>query len=420
MNLNPVIVAIPMYFTLMAVELVYESITRRRTYHLADAVTNINTGVLQQLTYTSITLFKIGIYIWVYEHFAFFQLPQNGWTLALAMIMWDFCFYWEHRMAHEISLFWGGHVVHHQSENFNLSVALRQTSTGFIWGFPFYLPMALIGIHPMQFVLVGGLNLLYQFWIHTEHIDKLPRWFEFIFNTPSHHRVHHARDPKYLDKNYGGIFIIWDRLFGTFKEEEERPHYGITKPLRSFNPLYANFAHYIDLARWASRALSVGDALRILFKHPGWLPDYLGGPQKPPEVGPDYQKYDVQVAREINWYVLFQFLSALAINSFYFFNYQAFSGPTKLSFALWIIGTTLMFAFLFEQHRPWLALLEVARIITVPVGLYAMQQWGSYVVPYWLQGLAWAWALVSAVAFVWIWRRKTAQHLAPLPQFNKV
>ncbi len=409
MNLNPVILAIPMYFTLMAVELVYESITRRRTYHLPDAVTNINTGVLQQLTNTFIALFKIGVYTWVYEHFAFFQLPQNTWTFLLAMILWDLCYYWEHRMAHEISLFWGGHVVHHQSEYYNLSVALRQTSTGFIWGLPFYLPMALLGIHPVQFVLVGGLNLLYQFWIHTEHIDRLPRWFEYFFNTPSHHRVHHGRDPKYLDKNYGGILIIWDRLFGTFKEEEERPHYGITKPLRSFNPLYANFAHYIDLARWIAKARSWRDAWRIAFKHPGWLPDYLGGPTAPPEVGPDYQKYDVQVAREINWYVLYQFAAALAINSFYFFKNQEFAPPAKAGFALWIVSTTLMFAFLFEKRRPWLAALELARVWAVPAGLYALNALGGYVTPSWGQALAWLYALSSAIFFAWVWHRQGAR-----------
>lgn len=420
MNLNPVILAIPMYFTLMGIELVYESITRRRTYRLPDAVTNINTGVLQQLTNTFVALFKIGVYTWVYEHFALAQLPQNAWTFVLAMILWDLCYYWEHRMAHEISLFWGGHVVHHQSEDFNLSVALRQTSTGFIWGLPFYLPMAVLGIHPVQFVLVGGLNLLYQFWIHTEHIDRLPRWFEFIFNTPSHHRVHHGRDPKYLDKNYGGILIVWDRLFGTFKEEEERPHYGITKPLRSFNPVYANFAHYIDLARLAARARSVGDALRILFKHPGWLPDYLGGPQRPPEVGPDYHKYDVQVTREVNLYVLAQFVAALALNSFYFFKNQEFALPTKVGFAVWIVWTTLTFAFLFEKRRQWLAALEVARVLVVPIGLWAMHALGGYATPAWGQSLAWVYALASATAFAWVWRREGVRRAHAQLGVNKV
>ncbi|MEM9930040.1 MAG: sterol desaturase family protein, partial [Bacteroidota bacterium] len=208
MNLNPVILAIPMYFTLMLIELVYERLTQRRTYRLNDAVTNISTGTLQQLTGTFTKVFKIAIFAWVYS-LAPYHFPVNGWTFALTFILTDLCYYWEHRMAHEVSLFWGGHSVHHQSEDYNLSVALRQTSTGFIWGIPFFIPLALIGLDPMQFTLAMGFNLLYQFWIHTEHIDRLPSWFEAVFNTPSHHRVHHGRDPKYLDKNYAGVFIVW-------------------------------------------------------------------------------------------------------------------------------------------------------------------------------------------------------------------
>ncbi|MEM6380216.1 MAG: sterol desaturase family protein, partial [Bacteroidota bacterium] len=204
MDLSPVIIAIPMYFTLMAVELVYESITNRKTYRLNDAITNISTGVLQQLSGTFLSILKVGLYLLMYEYCAIFRLEQSWLTFAIAFVAWDLCYYWEHRLAHEINLFWGGHSVHHQSEDYNLSVALRQSSTAFIWGLPIYLPMAILGVHPNHFLLAGGINLLYQFWIHTEHIKKMPTWFEAVFNTPSHHRVHHGRDPKYLDKNYAG------------------------------------------------------------------------------------------------------------------------------------------------------------------------------------------------------------------------
>ena len=312
MDLSPVILAIPMFLTL-AVELVYEGITQKKTYRLNDAVTNISTGVLQQLTGTFVVFIKVGIYVVIYEKLAFFHLEANWLSFAAVMVLWDLC-YWEHRMAHQISLFWGGHVVHHQSEDYNLSVALRQTSTGFIWGVPFYLPIALLGFDPSkQFVVAGGLNLLYQFWIHTEHINKMPRWFEVVFNTPSHHRVHHGRDPKYIDKNFAGIFIFWDRLFGTFKAEQERPNYGITKPLRSWNPVYANFAHYIDLWRLSQKARSGRDLLGILFRKPGWMPQYLGGYQAPQVVEGDYQKFQTLAPRRRNLYIFIQFLGALAL-----------------------------------------------------------------------------------------------------------
>jgi sterol desaturase/sphingolipid hydroxylase (fatty acid hydroxylase superfamily) len=399
MNLNPVILAIPMYFTLMGIELVYENITRRRTYRLNDAITNISTGTLQQLTNTFVAIVRIGIYTFVYEQWAFFNLEQNWFTFIVAMILFDFFYYWEHRMAHTISLFWGGHVVHHQSEDFNFSVALRQTSTGFIWGFPFFLPMALMGIHPVQFVLVGGLNLLYQFWIHTEHINKLPRWYEFVFNTPSHHRVHHGRDPKYIDKNYAGIFITWDRLFGTFTEEEERPNYGITKPLKSWNPVYANFAHYIDLFRSTRKSKSIKDTLKILFKRPGWLPEYLGGYQAPFEVEPNYKKYNENTNLAINSYILIQFLVALSIYAAFFFKNASFDPSLKVAFAIWIVVTTLMFGFLFEYKNKWISLIEVVRLLSMPLGILLLQNSG-FEIPQWLFYSFTIFALVSIFTFL--------------------
>lgn len=399
MNLNPVILAIPMYFTLMAVELAYESISKRKTYRLNDAVTNINTGVLQQLTNTFMAIFKIGLYTYLYEQAAIMELGQNWMSFVLAMVLWDLCYYWEHRMAHEVSLFWGGHVVHHQSEDYNFSVALRQTSTGFIWGLPFFLPMALLGIHPIQFALAGGLNLLYQFWIHTEHIKKLPSWFEFIFNTPSHHRVHHGRNPKYIDKNYGGIFIFWDRIFGSFKVEEERPDYGITTPLKSWNPVYANFAHYIHLFQQTRQSRSLGDTLKMLFKKPGWLPEYLGGYQAPQEVPNDYQKFNTPTNLKINLYIFAQFMATLVFNSFYFFQYKAFDPSVKTGYAIWIIVTALSFGFLFEKPNRWFNGLEILRLLVIPIGLFLVQKSG-YALDDWALWLGSGFAFASIIVFI--------------------
>jgi sterol desaturase/sphingolipid hydroxylase (fatty acid hydroxylase superfamily) len=353
----------------MAVEIFYEKIKHKNSYRLNDTLTNINTGTLQQLTNTFIVLFKIGIYTWVYESFAISVLPQNGYTFVLALIFWDFCYYWEHRMAHTVNLFWGGHIVHHQSEEFNLSVALRQTSTGFIWGFPFYLPMAILGINPMQFVLVGGINLLYQFWIHTEHIKKMPWFFELVFNTPSHHRVHHGRDPKYIDKNYAGILIVWDRLFGSFQVEEETPHYGITTPLNSWNPVYANFAHYINLGKWLGHIRSPKDAIKLLLNKPGWFPEYMGGAQPVKTIESGYKKYNKNI-NGIQGYILFQFFIALVLNSFYFFNFAHFLIFDKIIFALWIVFTALLFGFMFEVQSRFIIGLEILRLLVIPYIVY--------------------------------------------------
>lgn len=375
MNLNPVILAIPVYFTLMAIELVAEKIMKKHTYQIDDAITNISTGVLQQLTGTFVKIIKLGVYAYIFEHYAWNAIPVNAWSFAVLFLLWDLCYYWEHRVAHRVSLFWGGHSVHHQSETYNLSVALRQSSTSFIWGFPFYLPLALIGFDPVQVLVVGGFNLLYQFWIHTEHIDKLPRWLEWVLNTPSHHRVHHGRDPKYLDKNFAGVFIIWDRLFGTFQEEEERPHYGVTKPLRSWNPVYANVAHYLDLLGYLKKARSLQDGWRILFMPPGWLPDYLGGTAAVEPVAQGYEPYKVKLSKAMKGYVLVQFLSALLVNAWYFFNVEQLSSQVQLFFAIWIMLTTLAFGFLFEwSPSRGLIGLEVFRLLMVPV-VYVV--WGG-------------------------------------------
>lgn len=370
MDLNPVIIAIPIFFGLMSIELVYEAITKKHTYRLNDAITNINLGALNQLTGIFSKIVTIGIYTFLFQYIAITELPQNWITFGALFVLYDLCFYWDHRMSHQVSLFWGGHVVHHQSEDFNLSVALRQSSTDFIWSFPFFLPLAVLGFQPVQFVLVAGLNLLYQFWIHTEHIEKLG-WLEKIMNTPSHHRVHHGRDPKYIDQNYAGVFIIWDKLFGTFTEEEERPTYGITKPVASWNPLYVNFAHYIDLYKQVREAKSWKDTGNMLLRHPGWMPDYLGGPQKPKAVSEGFQKYNESISfigGKI--YIFFQFLVTMLIVAYFLFNYGTYELPTKGLFAGWIIYSTVMFGLLFESNSKLLIGLEAVRLLCIPAGIW--------------------------------------------------
>jgi len=411
MNLNPVVLAIPMYFILMGLELGFEAITRRKTYRFNDAITNINTGVLSQLTGTFFKLFKVGIYVVIFEQFAFFHLADNWISFIVLFILFDLCYYWEHRMAHSVNLFWGGHSVHHQSEDYNLSVALRQSSTAFIWGFPFYLPLALMGFDPVQFVIIGGLNLLYQFWIHTEHINKLPKWFEAVLNTPSHHRVHHGRDPKYIDKNYAGVFIIWDRLFGTFKQEEERPHYGITTPLKSWNPVYANFAHYIDLFATVKQARNVGDGVKILFNKPGWQPDYMGGYIAPQKVAVGYRKYDTLNTTFINLYVFFQFVGALLVGSYFLFNVDAFSIAGKTLMVSWVIGTTIMFGYLFETNKWWLSLLEVVRLLCLPMLLFFLVKDGMEL-PFWSVGLGAVFGGLSLLIFLTLDKRQKVEMLA--------
>ncbi len=379
--MSVVIYSIPLFFTLMAIELVYEALTKKKTYRLNDAITNISTGTLQQVSGAFFSVVKVGIYAAVYKYFALFEIP-NGWFSFIALfILYDLAYYWEHRMAHIVSLFWGGHVVHHQSEDFNLSVALRQTSTGFIWGFPFFLPLAFMGFDPKVFLLVGGLNLIYQFWIHTEHINKMWAWFEAVFNTPSHHRVHHGRDPKYIDKNFAGVFILWDKMFGTFKSEEERPNYGITTPLKSWNPVYANFAHYFDLAKTLRKTKSFSDGLKVLFKKPGWRPSYLGGYQAPTKPKEDYKKYNRILSKNFNAYILSQFLILLLIVPPFFFIAKEMDFSLKFIYAFWIIWTTISFGLIFEMHSKHYKIFELLRLFCLPLITWALFVQGIAAMP---------------------------------------
>ena len=203
------------------------------------------------------------------------NIGASRWSLPAAMVAWDFLYYWDHRWMHEVRLFWANHVTHHSSERYNLSTALRQPWSGFLTSWVF-LPMPLVGIPAKHVAKAGQLNLLYQYWIHTEAIDRLPKPIEAVFNTPSHHRVHHGANPQYLDKNYGGILIVWDKLFGTFEPEVRRIKYGLTKNIKTFNPIQIGYHEFIDIARDVRGASGWRNKLGYVFGRPGWQPAAIG------------------------------------------------------------------------------------------------------------------------------------------------
>jgi sterol desaturase/sphingolipid hydroxylase (fatty acid hydroxylase superfamily) len=268
------VIAILLFALLIAAEFGYGLIRQRNNYRLNDAISSLSQGLLSQAVAVCTQLFQIGLYEMLYPHVAVFDKAAiwdlwYGWLIAL--VLYDFFDYWLHRVSHESAIFWAAHVVHHQSQCFNLSTALRQESFYPIMGWIFFIPMAIIGVPPELFGIVGLVVILYQFWIHTEHIGKLG-WFDRVFSSPSNHRVHHATNPRYLDKNYGAILIIWDRLFGTFEEETEPCVYGTVTPLNSWNPLWSVAAVYASL--WSQIRATSGwrDKVRVLYKRPGWQP----------------------------------------------------------------------------------------------------------------------------------------------------
>ena len=365
-----IVLSIPVFFILIGVELLVSKMKGSNLYRLNDAVTNISCGIIQQLTGVFAKTILIVGYLFIYENWRLFDIQENWLTWVALFVGIDFFYYWFHRLAHEISLFWGTHIVHHQSEDYNLSVALRQSSLqGFI-SMIFYLPLAWLGFNPVSFVVINAFQTLYQFWIHTKTIDRLPAWFEYIFNTPSHHRVHHGRNPKYIDKNHGGTLIIFDRLFGTFQAEEEEVIYGVTKPLSSWNPLWANFDWYADLWQDLRQPMPWSDRIKLLFAKPGWLPKHLGGYRAPREIDPSTaQIYNPSVPSALNYYVLIQYLIVLGLTSGFLFSIESFSYGQQLIIAAFILLTVTNLGGIFELKN-WSRIIEYLRWIAYLIGGY--------------------------------------------------
>ncbi|MGH2905884.1 MAG: sterol desaturase family protein [Solirubrobacterales bacterium] len=238
-----------------------------------DTRTSISMGIGNAIINSVWRLGEIAVLAWIYENFRFFTMPNDAvYTYALLFLADDMAFYWYHRIHHEMRLFWAQHVVHHSSQHFNLSTALRQQWL-LMTELPFWAPLAFLGFTPAMIVGMHAVSLMYQYWIHTETIKKLPRWYEFVFNTPSHHRVHHGSNAQYLDRNYGGIMIIWDRIFGSFEPEGDRVKYGLTKNIHTFNP-FRVFAHeWASIWRDVRGASSWHDRFGYVFRGPGWSPD---------------------------------------------------------------------------------------------------------------------------------------------------
>lgn len=272
---DPVTLAIPAFVALVLAEMLVARARDRRRYCPRDTLTSLMLG----LGSTVAGLLSGGMVFALAEWVAQFRLFDIGYAwywFVLAFVLDDLAYYVFHRSAHRVRWFWASHVVHHSSQHYNLSTALRQTWTGFFsLGFLFRLPLFLIGFPPAMVFFVAGLNLVYQFWIHTEAIGRMPRWFEAVMNTPSHHRVHHATNPRYLDTNYAGVFIVWDRWFGTFtpEREDDRPRYGIVKDLGSFNILWAATHEWAGIARDLWTAPDWRARLGYLIRPPGWSHD---------------------------------------------------------------------------------------------------------------------------------------------------
>ena len=364
--------AVPFFLLALLVELAYGIAIKKNTYRLNDAISNLFMGTLR----TANKLIIIGAAGYVFylaeTHFALWRMdPTLAATWIFAFIIYDFFYYWFHRISHERQIFWASHVAHHQSEDYNLSTALRQTGTGAFVSWVFYTPMFLIGIPSYVFVSVASLNLIYQFWVHSEHIPKLG-WYENYFVTASNHRVHHAQNEQYIDKNYGGVFIIWDRMFGTHKVEDENEAciYGIRSTLNTFNPIWANLHVYSKIIKemWLSKDWK--DKLYAPFARTSWTPKSLPfKAEKDNFNAQTFKKYDPVISKRHKIYAFFQYL-------FISYIFLAFIQTGYLNYLqLWI--TISMMTFTMYCTTMWFDGKEITRIeisrlaLCLFIGFYA-------------------------------------------------
>jgi len=344
--------AIPIFLLLIAIEYGTSCFKQLKVYRLFDTVSSLSSGmtnIIKDVLGLSIIIIS---YTWMFDHFAIMQIESTIIIYLLAFVGLDFAGYWSHRFSHEINVFWNRHIIHHSSEEFNLACALRQSVSEIFAVFTIlFLPMALLGVPPMIVAVVAPLHLFGQFWYHTRLIDKMG-WLEYFLVTPSHHRVHHAINPKYLDKNYGQIFIIWDKIFGTFQQEStsEPPVYGITKPANTWNPWLINYQHIWSLIKDAWYTSSWKDKIRIWFMPTGWRPEDVK------VLMPiDYSrnifnrtKYDTTASINLKIWIIIQLLISLVLMLSFFNNLGNFENIQILLFGFFLFVSIFSFTSLMD------------------------------------------------------------------------
>ncbi|MEW6434362.1 MAG: sterol desaturase family protein [Myxococcota bacterium] len=359
MGPNLVGLAIPGFFAGILVELGVAKLKGRKVYRLGDAMGDMGCGIAQQLVgLLFATAAMTGAYEWLYGH-RLWTLPTTWLPWVAALVGVEVAYYWWHRLSHEVNLLWAAHVVHHHSEDYNLAVALRQSVTTWATSLPFYLPLAWLGVPTFHFAVVLALTTLYQFWIHTELVPPLG-FLEKWINTPALHRVHHAINPRYLDKNHAATFSVLDRLFGTWQPEEEPCVYGTTRPINSFNPLWAQVETYVDLVRLAAKAPSVGQALKVFFASPAWRPAWMGEAEKR-----DFaRKYQPAASAGVRAYAFAQWVLLLG-GVFSFLMWGRALGPAPFWAAVGLIALSLASLPSLVEGKRWARPLEGLRLVAV-------------------------------------------------------
>lgn len=356
---DPIALAIPLFFILIGVELIWARKRRVAVYRFTDAITDLSCGITSQIILVFYAATLLAIYAWVFGRARLVSWPRPWMAWVFAFVGVDFFYYWWHRMSHEVNVLWAAHVVHHQSEDYNLAVALRQSVLTSWSSLPFYLPLAVLGVEPVVFATIHAFSTLYQFWIHTELVGKVRGPLDWVLNLPSHHRVHHAINEPYLDKNYGATLIVWDRLFGTYAEEIEQPLFGITKALATFDPMWAQIHYWFDMAAMARQAERPIDKLRVWIASPAWKP--AGFVAAPVPSLAERTKYDRSVSRPLTIWVGVNYVVVLVATFVVLMFHGLLPRALLVLASVAILASVVAFGALIEGRR-WGRIAEVARL----------------------------------------------------------
>ncbi len=383
------LIAMPIFLLLVLAEKYYGVLRGNDTVRNMDMISSLSSGL------TNVTKDVLGLsivllsYEWMVQHWALLQIRSAFWMYFAAFVALDFMGYWVHRIQHRVNFFWNAHLVHHSSEEFNLACALRQSISSIVRIFTiFLLPAALLGVPAKVIAVVAPLHLFAQFWYHTRHIGKMG-WLEHIIVTPSHHRVHHAINPEYMDKNYSQIFIIWDKLFGTFQEEMETvpPVYGITRPVATWNPIKINFMHVWLLIQDAWRTKSWRDKLRIWFMPTGWRPEDVSKqfPVYKIEDVFHFSKYDTPATTAFSAWIWVQMITLLLLLVYFFGNIAAIGNPGIFLYGGYIFLSVYAYTELMDRNaRAWIW--EAVR--TAYVGIILLQTGDWFGLSGWIPNVA--------------------------------
>mgnify|MGYP006241775247 FL=1 len=363
--------AVPAFFVLIVIEYFYGVFIGKNTYRLNDTLTSISLGMISRFP----VMLNLGvqslifIYISKYINLGLLSV-KNPFTWIAAFLLYDLSYYWMHRMHHEIKILWATHSVHHHGEDYNLATALRQTSTGWLWKWIFYVPMMLIGVPGEVFVTVAGINLVYQFWVHTEHIGHLG-FLEKIFITPMNHRIHHAKNKEYIDANYGGVFIIWDRMFGTYTPQRDdlKPVYGTATPLNSWNPIWANFQVYSIMIKDTIKTKLWRNKIKVWFSETYWRPEDCVEEKDPKEF---FKKYNPKITLDVKLFSLVQILFTTTVFNVVFINASLISYNEIILFGISLVALASLTGFLMQGNKIAYQLILLVSFVGI-FGIYSFE-----------------------------------------------